>query len=66
MERRLSQHKSGHTQTTYRNKFSEVVLIQKYPSLKIARSIEKKIKKLKRKDYIEKMIKDGYIKLKTD
>ena len=66
VERRLNQHNSGYTPTTRRKKFTELVLVQKYPSLGIARKIERKIKKLKRKDYIEKMIKDGYIKLKID
>ena len=42
----------------------KLVLFQEYYSIKIARKIEKKIKSLKRKDYIEKMINDGYIKLK--
>ena len=41
----------------------DVALAQKYPSLEIARKIERKIKALKRKDYIEKMIRDGYIKI---
>lgn len=40
-----------------------LVLSQEYKSLKMAREIEKRIKKLKRKDYIEKMIADGFIKI---
>ncbi|MEK7129197.1 MAG: GIY-YIG nuclease family protein [Patescibacteria group bacterium] len=64
LERRLHQHSTGHTQTT-RNMIKPVlVLKQEYETLQIARSIEEKIKKLKRKDYIEKMIRDGYIKIK--
>jgi hypothetical protein len=43
----------------------ELVLIQPYESLEMARRIEKKIKYLKRKDYIEKMVSSGYIKLKA-
>ena len=42
----------------------ELALSQQYASLKQARKIEYKLKKLKRKDYIEKIIKDGYIKMK--
>jgi len=38
-----------------------VVLVQEFENIEIARGIEKRIKKLKRKDYIEKMINDGYI-----
>jgi len=41
----------------------EVALNQEYESLNLARKIETKIKKLKRKDYIEKIINDGYIRI---
>ena len=64
LKRRLHQHDLGHTQTTRNMQFLKLVLKQNYPSLEIARKIERKVKKLKRKDYIEKMIKEGYIKLK--
>ncbi len=40
-----------------------LVLVQEYDSLGVARKIERKVKKLKRKDYIEKIISDGYIKI---
>ena len=39
-------------------------LVQEYSSLELARKIERKLKDMKRKDYIEKMVKDGYIKLR--
>ncbi len=42
----------------------KLVLSQQYDSLVMARKIERKIKFLKRKDYIEKMVKDGCIKMK--
>jgi len=64
IERRIKQHFSGHTQTTRNMKELKLIFSQEYESLEIARRIERKIKKLKRKDYIEKMIKDGYIKMK--
>jgi predicted GIY-YIG superfamily endonuclease len=41
-----------------------VALSQEYPTIEEARKIERKLKKLKRKDYISKIIKDGYIKIK--
>ena len=63
LSRRLAQHVSGHTPTTKRLPIEGLVLKQEYKTLKDARAIEAKIKKLKRKDYIEKMVKDGYIKL---
>lgn len=62
--RRMKQHKYGHTATTHRMEQLELVLVKEYETLEKARIIERKIKKLKRKDYIEKMIKDGDIKLK--
>ena len=63
LERRLRQHALGHTQTTRNMESCVLVLTQNYPSLEIARKIERKIKNLKRKDYVEKMIKEGYIRL---
>ena len=41
-----------------------LVFKQNYPTLIEARRIERKLKKLKRKDYIENIIRDGYIKIK--
>ena len=64
LDKRMRQHKAGHTQTTRRMKNAVLVFSQKYPTLEQARKIERKLKKLKRKDYIEKIIKDGYIKIK--
>ncbi len=64
LQRRLDQHSSGHTQTTDRMGPSNLVLSQEYTSLKEARSVEKKIKKLKRRDYVEKMIRDGRITMR--
>jgi len=61
--RRMKQHASGHTQTTRNMKNAELVLQQEYDSLATARKVEKAIKTMKRKDYIAKMIEDGYIKL---
>lgn len=66
LERRIEQHRNGHTKTTKRMKNDILVLSQKYPTLEIARKIERKIKKLKRKDYIEKMISDGFIKINVE
>lgn len=59
----LLHHKGGYTPST--KKFGEIdlVLSQQYDSLEKARIVERKIKLLKRKDYIKKMISDGYIKL---
>lgn len=64
LERRMKQHEKNHTKTTHRMKNPVVALIQEYPSLEEARKIEIKIKNLKRKDYVKKMIEDGFIKIK--
>ena len=63
IDRRMYQHRHKHTQTTARMDGPKLMLVQRYDSLKEARKIERKIKNLKRKDYVEKMIKDGYIKM---
>ena len=64
MARRLAHHKYGGTHTTRKMKNPEPVLVQECKELKEARKIELKLKKLKRRDFIEKIIKDGYIKIK--
>lgn len=63
---RLKHRFGGHTPTTKR--FGEIKLVfsQEYDSLREARIIEKKLKRLKRKDYIQKIIADGYIKMRID
>ena len=63
LEKRLEQHARGYTQTTRNMLNPKLVLSQEVPSLAIARKVERRIKKMKRKDYIEKMVSDGYIKI---
>jgi predicted GIY-YIG superfamily endonuclease len=41
----------------------KLILAQEYNSLEDARRIELKLKRLKRKDYIAKIIADGIIKI---
>ena len=60
---RLKHHQSGFTPSTKALGFESLVLSQEYKTLAEARLIEKKIKKFKRRDYIEKMIQDGYIRV---
>ncbi|NCO23334.1 endonuclease [bacterium (Candidatus Moisslbacteria) CG02_land_8_20_14_3_00_36_53] len=63
LEKRLKHHKSGFTHSTKR--FGEIKLVfkQQYDSLEKARFIERKLKRLKWKDYLKKIIKDNFIKL---
>ena len=62
LKRRLKQHETGHTQTTRNWKIYELIFKQEYPNLLDARRMEKKMKNWKRKDYIEKIVRDGYNK----
>lgn len=66
LDRRICQHKQGHTQTTRNMANPVLVFKQQFDSLDLARKIERKIKNLKRKDYVNKIIKDGYIKMKVN
>ena len=63
LERRLKQHKTDIRKQLEIWIILKYVLKQEYDSLDLARKIELKIKKLKRKDYIEKMINEGYIRM---
>jgi len=64
LEERLKHHFSGFTPSTKRLGEIKLILSQKYPTLKQARSVEKKLKRLKRKDHIERIVKDGIIKMR--
>ncbi|MFZ2226273.1 MAG: GIY-YIG nuclease family protein [Candidatus Moraniibacteriota bacterium] len=66
LERRISEHKNGKTPSTKRFGGIELVFNQEYVFLNDARRIERKLKKLKRRDYLEKIIQDGFIKIKPD
>jgi putative endonuclease len=60
--RRMSQHARGQTHTTKRiGDTFELVFTQKFDSIDQARKVERKIKSWKRKDFIQKIIKDGKI-----
>ena len=61
--RRLEQHRRGHAHTTHRMKDPCLVLAQEYDTLFEARIVERKFKKLKRKDYSDRVVSQGYIKV---
>ena len=63
IEERLKHHFGGHTPSTKKFGRLKVSLVQDYLTLKDARSIERKLKRLKRHDYIDKIVKDGVIKI---
>lgn len=62
---RYTRHLSGFVYTTHRMSNPKMVLCQEFPSIKEAKKIELRLKKLKRKDYIEKIVQDGFIKMKV-
>jgi len=63
LRRRMRQHASGQVSTTKKFTSFKLVFSQKFSDIKVARETEGRIKNLKRRDYLEKIIKDGYIKL---
>lgn len=63
LHRRLLQHQAGSTPSTHRMKNPELVFSQEFETLQMARIIEKKIKSWKRKDFIDRIIRDGFIKI---
>jgi putative endonuclease len=63
VQRRMSQHVKGHTPSTRRMGKLELVFSQKFETLASARYIELRLKKFKRRDYIDKIVKDGTIKI---
>jgi predicted GIY-YIG superfamily endonuclease len=64
LARRMRQHALRYTPTTKRMAKPRLILHQEYQTLTEARRVETKIKRLKRKDYIDRMVQDGYIKLR--
>ena len=59
---RLKQHNSGNVKATQNKRPYKIVFSQEFDSRLIAEKIERKIKNWKRKDFIERIIKDGEIK----
>ena len=60
--RRMYQHGLGHTKTTTRMVELRRVLLQEFNTLKEARAMELRLKNFKRRDVIEKMVRDGHIR----
>jgi putative endonuclease len=62
--RRLDEHNRGKVVATKNKGPWEIKFCHKYDSGRQARRIEYKLKKFKRRDILERIIKDGYIKIK--
>jgi putative endonuclease len=63
IKRRIQEHQQGRTKATKYLLPIELKFYQQYESLTLARKIEYKIKKLKRKDIIDKIIKEKNINM---
>ena len=66
LKNRIKHHEGGFTPSTKRLGKPYLVFSQKYKTLREARIVERRLKKLKRRDYIEKIIKNGFIKMTVD
>jgi predicted GIY-YIG superfamily endonuclease len=65
LNKRMLQHLSkNHTHSTKRMGELRLIFSQKYSNLSDARYVEQRLKRLKRKDYIDQIIKEGVIKIK--
>lgn len=64
IDKRMEHHKGGYTSSTSKMGELKLVFSQKFETLKEVRYIEQRLKKLKRHDYLEKIVKDGFIKIK--
>jgi predicted GIY-YIG superfamily endonuclease len=63
MVERLKHHAGGYTPSTKALGKMRLVLQQEYATISGARKVEARLKRLKRKDYIAKIVKDGHIKI---
>lgn len=63
LQKRIKQHDAGYTQTTRNMRNPKLVFFQEFGTLIEARRIERRLKRMKRKDYIEKIVNDGYIRV---
>ncbi|GAB4219841.1 MAG: hypothetical protein Fur009_7780 [Candidatus Microgenomates bacterium] len=64
INKRWLKHKRGEVKSTKNLRPLKIEFYQEYPNIKQARYIELKLKKLKRKDYLEKIIREKEIKIK--
>lgn len=63
LDRRVGEHNAGKTKSLQHLRPLQLVFYQEYQTMGQARRIESKLKKLKSKVIIERIIKEGFIKL---
>ena len=64
VENRLKKHNNGNVISTNKYKPFKLEYFQQYSGITMAKQIEYRLKKLKRKDYIEKIVKNKIIRMK--
>lgn len=62
IDRRFKQHQQGKHHSSKRFAHPKLVFKQEFDSIETARRVERKLKSYKRRDFIEKIIRDGIIK----
>ena len=62
IQRRFKQHRDKKHHTSKRLHRPKLVFKQKFDNIQTARKIELRLKSYKRRDFIEKIVKDGIIK----
>lgn len=65
LAKRIEQHRKGQNKSTKPMLPVSLVFVSKVETNEIARKIEGRLKKLKRRDYIEKIIKSGKITVRS-
>ena len=63
INRRLLEHNSGKVTSTKRYLPFQLMLKQEYSSIEAAQKVERKLKSFKRRDFISKIVQDGFIKV---
>ena len=63
LNKRIEEHKRGLVRATKNLRPFNLAFCQEYPTIKEARKIEYKLKRLKRRDYIEAIVRDRVIKM---
>jgi len=64
IQRRLFQHLCGYSHSTRRMKEMQLALVQEYESLLQARRVERRIKDWKNKKYIDRIVREGKIRIR--
>ena len=64
LQRRLKQHHLGNVKATKNIRPLKLVFKQDYPDIGTTRKIELRLKKFKRRDFLEKIIREGKIRMR--